>query len=427
MRKINPTVVAALVAALALATTAACSGADSADDGPVKLVFRQFDPAGEVKGLQAAVDSWNKSHPDIQVDMQTLSPNNVQQLAREANSGSGPDIAQVAFADVAFLAKPKILQPLDELMDKDPLAAGGDDLLATDMTDLDGKRWALPWTADTMALAYRPQALTAAGIAKPPTTWEELADDAVKISRQTGGKTAGFCFGAAGSATATQWFAINYYLWDHGHALVTKGQDGSWQAGLSQQDLKSAIDFFAGLFTSGATPKAFLSIDNYSDPAIANGLANGSCAMTYEPPQTFATLAKQANGSVTTAPVPGGLKDGATHLGGRALAINRNTEHPEAAWQFMKYLASAATFKTYQQYPASKSTLSGLDVPKDQQGFVAQLPHSRSFARYIGSGMPVASIQQLVNQQFSAVYSGQSSSDQAAKAILDGLTSGMAG
>lgn len=420
---------AAAAAAFLAVPLAACSsspGGSADDSGPVRLVFRQFDPASEVAGLQAAVDSWNQQHPDIQVDMQTLSPNNVQQLAREANSGGGPDIAQVGLVDVAFLAKPKILTPLDDLMASSPLPQGDADLLATDTTTVDGKMWALPWTADTMALAYRPSSLESAGVDGPPTTWEQLATDAAQISSRSGQKTAGFCFGASGAATAAQWFAINYYIWDHGNALVTKDGD-TWRVGISQADLAATIDYFNGLFTSGATPKSYLAVNDYSDPSIANGLASGSCAMTYEPPQTFAALSAKAGDEVTTAPMPGGLKDGATHLGGRALALNRNSEHPEQAWQFMQYLASPATFKTYKQYPAARSTLSGLDVPKSQQGYVQQLPHARTFARYIGSNMPVNAMQQLVNQQFSAVYSGQSSSADAAKAIIDGLTSGTQG
>lgn len=415
------------VATLTAALTGCSSGSSADGNGTVHLVFRQFDPASEVAGLQTAVDGWNKKHPDIQVDMQTLSPNNVQQLAREANTGSGPDIAQVGFADVSFLAKPKILTPLDDLMKDHPLSGGTGALLAKDMTQVDGKTWALPWTADTMALVYRPDALHDAGIDSPPTTWEQLAADATKISKSSGGKTAGFCFGASGAATSSGWFAVNYHLWSNGHSLVTKDSSGEWKPGASKAQLADTIDYFAGLFESGATPKSFQSVNDYSDPSIATGMAKGTCAMTYEPPQTFKALAATADGSVETAPMPDGLQDGATHLGGRALALNRNSEHPEQAWEFMKYLTSATTFTTYDQYPASTSTLEKLDVPKDEQGYVEQLPHSRSFARYIGSAMPIASMQQLVNQQLSAVYSGQKSSEQAAGAILDGLRDGIAG
>lgn len=317
--------------------------------------------------------------------------------------------------------------PLDNLMKNSPPDKSTDDLLATDMVDFGGKTWALPWTADTMALVYRPGALKTAGIGQPPTTWDQLANDAKKISSSSGGKTAGWCFPGSGSATSAQWFPINYYIWAHGGNLVRKNSSGGWKPGISESDLASTIDYFAGLFTSGATPKSYLTVAGYSDPPIVNGLTSGACAMSFEPPQTFRLINSQAGGSVTTAPMPDGLMDGATHLGGRALGINANTKHPQQAWEFIKYLASAKTFQTYDQYPASAATLKSLDVPASQQGYVEQLPHSRSFARYIGSPMTVGSMQQLVVQQFSAVYSGQSSSQQAAKAILDGLQSGLQG
>ena len=402
------------------------SGGGSTGD-KVNLVFRQFDPAGEIGGLQQAVDTWNKDNPTIQVELQTLSPANVQQFAREANSGSGPDINQVGFADVSFLAKSSILTPLDDLMKSDPMTGSKDDLLATDTVNFDGKMWAMPWTADTFALTYRPDALQQAGITSPPTTWEQLAQDAAKISSSSGGKTAGFCFPGAGAATSGQWFAINYYLWSHGSGLASKDSAGQVKPLAGASDISGAMDYFNGLFTSGATPKSFLSVSDYTDPSITGGLANGTCAMSYLPPQTLRAVVKQQKGQVLTAPMPDGLKDGATHLGGRALVINAHTESPEAAWKFVKFLTSATTFTTYNQYPASKSTLSTLKVPDSEKGYVEQLPHSQSFARYINAKMPVSAMQQLVNQQFSGVYSGQSASSGAAQAVVDGIAKGLQG
>lgn len=418
----------AVIGVLATALSACGGQGSNGSSSTVHLVFRQFDPANEVQGLQQAVDGWNRAHPHIQVEMQTLSPASSQQFAREANSGSGPDVNVIPYVDVAFLAKPKILMPIDELAKKNPLARTSGDLLATDMVTFNGKMWALPWTADTFALTYRPAALSKAGISAPPTTWEELASDAKNIASSSGGKTAGFCFAGAGSANSGQWFAINYYLWSHGATLIKKDSSGKFQPGVTKEQLASAMDYFNGLFTSGATPKSYKAVSQYTDPSITGELANGGCAMAYEPPQTLrAMVSKASNGAVLTAPMPDGLQDGDTHLGGRALGINASTKHPDAAWQFVKYLASPATFKTYNQYPASKSALRSLDVPKAEAGYVEQLPHSQSFARYTGAAMTVSSIQQLVNQQFSAVYSGQRSSSDAAQALLNGLSAGLKG
>ena len=72
-----------LAAALALGLTAAlgaCSGGTEQSDGPITLTLRQFDPPAETGGLQKALDTWNQSHPDVQVKMETLSGADAMQV-----------------------------------------------------------------------------------------------------------------------------------------------------------------------------------------------------------------------------------------------------------------------------------------------------------------------------------------------------------
>lgn len=410
--------ISVVAAAALVATLAACGGGES-DDGVVRLTFRQFDPADQVDGLVSAIDTWNAQNPEIQVELETVSPNNPQQLAREANSGSGPDIAHLALADVAFLAEPSILLPLDDLMADQPLD-DADSLLATEMTVLDETTWAIPWTADTMAMVYREDVLAEVGVTETPTEWPELMEVAGRITESSGGEVSGFCFAAGAPQQAAQWFAINYYMWNNGFQLIEE-TDGEWTLGATQEELAGTIDYFNSFFTEGITPTSMQALTDYADPAIAGALGDGSCAMTFMPPAAFRAVQGQVDAELLTAPMPGGLVDGSTHLGGRALGINANSEHPEEAWQVVQYLLSAETFETYTQYPASASTLSELDVDPAEQGFVDQLPHSVPFVRYIGAPITIASLQELVNQQFSAVYSGQSDSSTAAQAIIDAI------
>lgn len=425
----SPTSLTLLVAVAAATGLVSCSGeapGNGGDEtGPVHLVFRQFDPADQIQGLVEAVGVWNENNPGIQVELETVSPNNPQQLAREANSGSGPDIAQLALADVAFLAEPSILLPLDELMSTNPLEAA-DELLATDMTILDGVTWAVPWTADTMALVYRADLLGEAGFDTTPETWEEMQEVAGATTESSGGQTSGFCFPAGAPVQSAQWFAINYYMWNHDTQLIELDGE-TWGPGISVDELAATIDYFNDFFAAGITPVTMQSITDFADPAITTGLNDGTCAMAYMPPAAFRSVQAQVEPELLTAPMPGGLVDGSTHLGGRALGINQNSDHPEEAWEFLKFLMSAETFETYDQYPASAATLTELDVDPTEQGFVDQLPHSVPFVRYIGAPMTIASLQELINQQFSAVYSGQADSETAAQAILDAIDRGLQG
>lgn len=222
----------AAASALGASTTlAGCGGSSSTGSGgKVQLTFRQFDPPTEIAGLTKVVDAWNTSHPDIQVKLETLtgSDDYAQQFAREANSGSGPDVVQLGFVNVKDLAKPKILKPVSELAEKSQPDTPVDKFLALDINRFEDKTWALPWTVDTFALAYNTTVLDEAGL-KPPTTWEALRDSAAEIGRSG---TAGFAFAGASSPGAGQWFAVNYYLWSHGSTLIAEN-GGSWVPGAS--------------------------------------------------------------------------------------------------------------------------------------------------------------------------------------------------
>lgn len=410
----------AVAAALVLMTTAsACGGSGTgSDSGVVRLTFRQFDEASQITGLVTAVDAWNAAHPDIQVKLETVTGNAAkEQYAREASTGSGPDVEQVAAAWVADLAKPEISRPLDDLIAATPPGKGMGDFLATDLAVVDGKTWALPWTVDTFALTYRRDILQANDIAVP-TTWAELLDAARTIATKTGGKTAGFCFAAGSSPDAAQWFLINYYLWSNGGNLVEPGPDGSYVTGVDAATAEGAIDYFNSFFTSGATPKSMAGIQGFADPTIVDGLGSGTCAMSALPPQTFRAAEANADGNLLTAPMPAGSETRISHLGARMLIVNPNTEHADQAWQFIQYLISADTFKTYNQYPAQKSALDTLDAPASESGYIKALPDAVTFARYTKSGIPVTSMQKVVNQQFGAVYSGQQSPADAAAGLV---------
>src|SRR5699024_7854492 len=104
------------------------------------------------------------------------------------------------------------------------------------MTTYEGSMWAIPWTADTMALVYRPDVLEQAGITDTPSDWEELADVSAKITEDSGGDVSGFAFAAGAQFSSAQWFPINYYLWAHGSQLIEADGD-RWSVGVTEHQL----------------------------------------------------------------------------------------------------------------------------------------------------------------------------------------------
>lgn len=402
----------------ALAFFAAQIGVVAAQE-PVQLTFRQFDPPTEIKGLVTAVDAWNASHPDIQVKLETLAGSDtLAQLAREVPAGAGPDIQQLAFVWTRDLARSSLLLDLDPLIAAKPPGAGIGDFLATELATLDERIYGVPWSADTFALAYRPDLLTAAGV-KLPDTWAELAETAKALSNGDG--QYGFCFPAGSSPDSGIWTLVNYYLWSNGSTLVEEPTPGAWKVGVTAQQLTNAMTYFNGFFADGATPESLIMVNAWGDPEIVGGLGRGDCAITVFPPQTFRAAQGQSEQPLRTGQIPAGSVKRISHLGGRALGINANTKHAEQAWEFVRYLTGPETFKTYNQYPAQKSLLDNLAFPEAEQGYVEMLPQAQTFERYISSPIPVPSLQTVINREFGAVFSGQRTPEEASQAVLTEL------
>jgi len=405
---------------LLIALLASQVGAASAQE-PVQLVFRQFDPPTEIAGLVAAVDAWNASHPDIQVKLETLAGGDtLAQLAREVPAGAGPDIQQMAFVWTRDLARSNLVLELGALAAANPPGAGIEDFLATELATLDGKLFGVPWSADTFAVAYRPDLLEAAGVAFPGT-WDELTAAAKTLTNGDG--QYGFCFPAGSSPDSGIWILANYYLWSNGSALVEEASPGQWQVGVTAEDLVGAMSYFNGFFEAGTAPESLITVNAWGDPEILGGLGRGDCAITIFPPQTFRAAQGQSEQPLLTGPIPAGSDKRISHLGGRALGINPNTKHPEAAWEFLRYLVGPETFKTYNQYPAQKSLLDSLDFPEAEQGYVEMLPQAQTFERYISSPIPVSTMTALINREFGAVFSDQRTPEEASQAILSELES----
>jgi multiple sugar transport system substrate-binding protein len=403
-------------AAAALMSTLTLTGAAGAQD-VVQLKFRQFDPPTEIAGLIAAVDAWNAKNPKIQVKLETMGGGDtLAQLAREVPAGAGPDVQQLAFVWTRDLARSKLLMDLDPLIKEAPPGNGGiGDFLAPELATLDGKIYGIPWSADTFAVAYRSDLLTAAGV-KFPDSWADLATAAKALSNKSGQH--GFCFPAGSAPDGGMWILANYYLWSNGTTLLEEATPGQWKVSVSAEALAGAMDYFKAFFTSGSTPESLITVNAWGDPELVGGLGRGDCAMAFFPPQTFRAAQGQSKSPLMTAPIPKGSVKRISHMGGRALGINPNTKHPKEAWAFLRYLAGPETFKTYNQYPAQRSLIASLAFPPAEQGYLEMLPLAQTFERYISSPIPVSSMTALVNREFGAVFSGQRTSKAAADAVV---------
>jgi len=423
-----PAVVLALSLSAAGSVLAAAATPPQAAAKKVELLFRQGDPPGEVEGLVKAVDAWNAAHPNIQVKFETVPWKDAQaQLVREIQAGGGPDVAQVAFVWTADLGKSGLLTDLVPFIKASPPGKGLQDFLATELGTVGDKIYGLPWTVDTATMVYRPDLLEKAGISRFPDTWEDLARAAKRLTLDTKGSGRtdqyGFCWPAGSGPDGATWFLVNAYLWSNGKSFMKQDAGGKWEVGVSPQDVAGVMRYFKSFFTEKVTPESLIAVSWEGDPEMVGSLARGTCAITNFRLATFRLAAKQSPQPIKMTLEPKGSVKRASHLGGRTLAINPNTKSPQESWEFLKYLASSETFKTYNQFPAQKALLAEVQarLPEAEKAYAEQLTYGTSFRDYIFSGANVNGMWAATNREFGAVFSGQKTIEQGGADLIKAM------
>ena len=113
-----------------------------------------------------------------------------------------------------------------------------------------GRVYGLPFSADSSVLIWNKALFKQAGLdpSKGPTTWQEIADDAAKVSA-LGGDIKGFYF--SGNCAGCNIFTIMPMVWASGGNILN--DDGS-KATLDTPQLRGAIALYRGMVTKGEVP-----------------------------------------------------------------------------------------------------------------------------------------------------------------------------
>jgi len=410
----------------ALLATTVLAGSAATATAQTELTFRFNDP--EADAMRAALDRFEEAHPDISVELERIAWKDAQaQFLREAAVGQGPDVVHIAFVWTKDMGDAGALMPLDDMIESDPPGAGFDDFIANDLVvGSDGQRYGLPWTTDTWAMLYRADILEEVGHDSFPSDWEGLFEFSRTIHEETGKVGFGIPAGSGGSNSI--WFLANYYWWSHGKALIEETGDGGFAIGLEESDVVEMLDYYARFFEEAGLPQVYLGAAEWFDPTITEGLVTGDQAIAIMPPATasgvissFEERNPEAENPFRSAKIPAGSAGSITHLGGRTLGINANTDHPEASWELLTFLLTEEIFTDYYtaQFPAQRSLLDAIAFEPAMQGFAEQLQEARTWGAYAASPAQIGSLWNEAGRIFGAALSGQMDHDEAARTYLD--------
>jgi multiple sugar transport system substrate-binding protein len=202
--------------------------------------------------------------------------------------------------------------------------------------------FAVPWFEDAGLLYSRSDLLEQTGYSAPPETWDELKEMALKISQDTGTPN-GFVFQGknyeGGVCDALE------YIRTHGGDVLSDVTSG--EVVIDSPEAAAGLETYNSMITDGVAPKA---VANYDETTSEPVFGNGEAVFLRTWPGMYGDLGsgtykiKQEQVEVSPIPVAPGNQSSST-LGGWTFMINAQTDLPDEAWEFVKFMTSFESLK----------------------------------------------------------------------------------
>lgn len=330
---------------------AGCAGVAPASDGsdsdaPDKVTIEMwFNPPSGGEGatcdVEVAVDSFNEKSDSIFVNA-VANPDAWNATRTALAGGAGPDVVTTPGPSFVFeLAAAGQLLPLDDFVDQ----FGWDEHFAPwalSLGRVDGKLYSVPHELETLVLYYNKTVFEANGW-EPPTTIDELTALAEQV--QAAGLIP-FSHANAEWRPSNEWFVGEFLNHVAGPDKVYQALTG--QIGWDDPDFIAAIELLndyqqAGYFMGGLE-FYYTATGDERLTAFAKGEAAMNIEGTWQADNLISTYFVEENGGNEWewVPMPSTTGEAIFDIGmGSTRSINANSEHPEAAAEFLNHYFSS--------------------------------------------------------------------------------------
>ncbi|MFR9161853.1 MAG: ABC transporter substrate-binding protein [Ruthenibacterium lactatiformans] len=272
-----------------------------------------------------------------------------QMLDLAFSTNTAPDVYQLAGTDpIEVVVKEKgQLLDLAPYMDDEYRARFGEGAFVEGINALGDGIYSLPYTASAARLFYNQDIFDRVGIDGPPQTLDELVADAKLVTEQLGSEG---IYGIAGnfkSAASSVARSIDMIVMRSG------GTRGGFDYKTGTYDFSSykpVLEAFKEMFATGVSfRRESLDIDPLRTQFAAGNIAMYISISHAEPGVYASQFPTDANWNCAQLPTVNGKVEGKQQLwfGGSNLGINPATEHPDEAWEVMKFLHSDEVMGPY--------------------------------------------------------------------------------
>ena len=289
----------------------------------------------------------------------------------------------------------------------------------------EGAVYGVPWFTDAGMLYYRKDLLENAGFSEPPKTWEELKEQATKVTSESDAED-GFVFQAAEYEGGT----VNglEYIWTAGGDVLAG--DDLEDVVIDGPRAITGLSTERSMVESGVAPQA---VSTYAEQECQAAFLGGRAVFCRNWPYMYALAGEESQsnvepGQVGVAPLP--VADGQDRsfsgLGGWNFYLNAASSEEEkgAAYEFVKF----ATSPEQQKYRAlNGSFLPTLEALYADEEIVEKVPVIALGESAIKSARPrplspyYSDMSLEMAEQFNACVKGAKSPEEAANALDDRL------
>ncbi|WP_420454366.1 ABC transporter substrate-binding protein [Rubrivirga sp.] len=332
-----------LVSALALLVALPGCGGAEADDGRTTVVFWHSLVNSSIPAFEDLVERFEAEHPDIRIDAQYIPSGDalVQKLITSVRSNTAPDVSWIRADYLEDLVRADAIYPMADFIN------GPDGLPDSTLEDVypsllqlaswRGDLYSLPMEATNLGLLYNKDLFREVGLdpERPPQTWDELLEYSRRLTLDEDGdgrnERIGFLApvypadSPLGPWMVWQWTP---FLWQAGGSLITEDQT---RVLFGDEAGVQALTLWKELY-EGQNQKTFSN-------EFMTTFASQQAAMMLDGPWSLPNYPRLlANMDWGVAPLPAGPDGRATIGGGEYLAIFKQSEHPDAAWTFIKWM-----------------------------------------------------------------------------------------
>ncbi|CAN7373936.1 ABC transporter substrate-binding protein [Neorhizobium sp. LjRoot104] len=309
-------------------------------DKPVTISFYNYNLASAGIGSEATkelIAGFEKKFPNVKVETIAVPSNEIiNRVQADIVAGKQPDVAQLTFRDLIFIASDLGGNALEDMVSPAELKEHLAGMIpkGLELGKVDGKTYGLAYTFSTPVLYYNGDLFKQAGLDpnNPPKTWADVNIAGKAIKEKTGKN--GFFPGAYGPSDGT--FVYQAIVMSNGG----KVRDGN-KLTYADSNAAEAVRMLRDMVDSGAHAKI--------DPASGSDtFAAGNLGMFVYTTATLGAYKKASAGKfdLRIAPMPsfGEKATAPTNSGSALFVFSKEPARQRAAYELLKYLTSKEAY-----------------------------------------------------------------------------------